>query len=306
MSKPENSQSQKRQLESMGALFTDATAADALFLTSSTDIGVIRNGGRNGARFAPKSFLAQFKRLAQGALTGTRCRSVEVADESAEQNDFALAQVSEARRIGAALGPCAGAFVAHIGGGHDHVYPLLKSLEDAPRVIVLNVDAHADTRTDEAPHSGTPFRQFAREYAGDFFLFELGLHPFANSASTLSPLPRGEMKCLGRTELSALSLGQLAEELRTLVTPKTRVVFSLDADALSGALVPGVSAVNGQGLDWEELWDLWRLYSTLPLGHAPLVGIYELNPLYDTLSAVSMRGTSNFLHRALSDWRARR
>ena len=54
--------------------------------------------------------------------------------------------------------------IFHLGGGHDHIYPLLMSLEKTQNykhLKVLNLDAHLDTRTDEFAHSGTPFRQFA-------------------------------------------------------------------------------------------------------------------------------------------------
>ncbi|MFP5387174.1 MAG: hypothetical protein ACLGHN_13935, partial [Bacteriovoracia bacterium] len=66
MTKPSNSQSLKRFQESLGHLFSSDTGKKkCLILKSSSDIGVIRNGGRNGARFAPQSFLSTFKKFSQ-------------------------------------------------------------------------------------------------------------------------------------------------------------------------------------------------------------------------------------------------
>jgi formiminoglutamase len=53
--------------------------------------------------------------------------------------------------------------IIHLGGGHDHVYPLLKAIETKyKKIIILNIDPHCDTRESEHNHSGTPFRQFLK------------------------------------------------------------------------------------------------------------------------------------------------
>src|SRR5690606_26545708 len=159
-------------------------------------------------------------------------------------------------------------FIAHLGGGHDHIYPLLQALSHHKRIIVLNIDAHADTRLDSSPHSGTPFRQFASIYAGDFHLYQLGLHAWANSESTLSDLPKGKEYIFWSDDLGKEGvIAGIFENLRKDIDENTVVVFSLDADALSGYEIPGVSAVNGKGLNVSILERLWRNYQKLPLAH---------------------------------------
>jgi arginase family enzyme len=79
----------------------------------------------------------------------------------------------------------------------------------------------------------------------------------------------------------------------------TVVLFSLDADALSGSEVPGVSAVNGNGLSREDLVRIWAKYAELPLSHPKMMGIYELNPVYDSLSMSSMRLLGTFVYDCL-------
>lgn len=304
MTKPPSTQSQKRFQDSLASLFTakPASGRPFVFLKSSSDIGVQRNGGRNGARFAPQSFLSYFKKLnITSAIEEYAFTEIEVASEQEEKADFNLAQQNEAQRIQKALGDFPSAFFCHLGGGHDHVYPLLKALgEKYKKIIVINIDAHADTRTDPEFHSGTPFRQFAAEYKGKFELFQLGLLPFANSTSTLGPLQSGPQQILWREELKDEKKREtFFQTVATKIGPDCAVIFSLDADALAGNEVPGVSAVNGHGISREELSQLWSEYRKLPLQHAPLVGIYELNPVYDTLSMLSMRTLGTFLFECL-------
>ena len=296
MTKPAISQSQKRFNESVSALFSNSDPLSCLFLKSSTDTGVIRNNGRNGARFGPQSFLSTFKKFSQNK---TLCQlsfwDYEVANQEEEEEDFHLAQRQEAKRISALLEQHPKSQIIHIGGGHDHIYPLLLALSKNQKIIVINIDAHADTRTDEEFHSGTPFRQFADEFKGEFHLFQIGLHAFSNSFSTLGPLARGTETKLWKKDLNLESLNRLFEQMAKEIDNETTVIFSLDADALIGSEVPAVSAVNPGGLTQQELLAIWKRYQKLPKSHPPIIGIYELNPLYDTLSSFGMKTIASFV-----------
>ena len=298
MSKQPNSQSQKRFSESMASLFGDHPQPSCLFIKSSSDVGVMRNGGRNGARFAPQSFMSFFKRLSLSEnLLSQAMKEQEVSNQDLELEDFHRAQKTESETIQRLIKNSGDSALVHIGGGHDHIYPLLMAI-GAPKTIVINIDAHADTRTDDESHSGNPFRKFSQK-AQDFHLFQIGLHPFANSQSTLSPLKKGNMSALWRKDLNRLSLEKMFLEIQKEISQETKVILSIDADALSGSLIPGVSAVNGAGLEMSELNLIWENYKALNLFHKPIVGIYELNPLYDTLSGMSMRTMAGFIFQIL-------
>lgn len=302
MTKNSIPQSQKRFNESVATLFAqDRIGIPTLFLTSSSDEGVIRNGGRNGARFAPKSFLSTFKRFAlTKKLESKAFREVEVSDQLLEKENFEKAQAEEGRKIFELLSGHRKSPIYHIGGGHDHIYPLLKAVSMLfNRVIVINVDAHADTRTDEHAHSGTPFRQFSRDQGHNFTLVQLGLNPFANSITTLSGLEGGTQKIIWREELKKEKIVSLFSELNLSIDAKTAVIFSVDADALSGHEVPGVSAVNPNGISQRELKEIWSAFQEIKLQHPPIVGIYELNPLYDSLASISMRTMASFVFESL-------
>ena len=299
MTNPTISQSQKRFNESVGALFAQSSTKSptCLFLKSSTDIGVMRNGGRNGARLAPRSFLSTFKKFSQSEILKDQLFvEVEVSSEESELGNFHEAQLLEAKAITQILNKYPHSRICHLGGGHDHVYPLLKAIsEQYQEVVVINIDAHADTRTDTDFHSGTPFRQFADGFNGKFHLFQIGLHPFANSFSTMSELNQGDMEVLWMKDFSNENLKAFFKKIQLTITDKTFVLLSIDADALNGHEVPGVSAVNPAGLSRADLLSVWSEYLALPLKHKEAVGIYELNPVYDTLASISMRTMASFV-----------
>ena len=304
MTKRPITQSQKRLQDSLASLFRpeEAIPCDFVFLKSSSDIGVQRNGGRNGARLAPQSFLSYFKKLnIKPSLANKTFQEIEMSCEAEEKSDFHQAQKLESKRIDLKLKTLKSSFICHLGGGHDHIYPLLTALAlEYEKVIVVNVDAHADTRMDTEFHSGTPFRQFDQETQGEFQLFQVGLHEFANSASTLSPLEKGNCQILWRQDVSdPQKISHFFKNISEQITPKSAVIFSLDADALIASDMPGVSAVNGNGITRAELKTIWENYNQLPLSHKPIVGFYELNPVYDTLSMVSMRTLGTFLYDCL-------
>jgi formiminoglutamase len=301
MTKQPITQSQKRFQESIGSLFSsNPQSPELIFLKSSSDVGVQRNGGRNGAKYAPQSFLSYFKKLNLHPQLGLKeIAEWETANEVQEVSDFPGSQHAQAERIAHVLKKSSQSFVCHLGGGHDHIYPFLKALHlNYKNILVINVDAHADTRTDEEFHSGTPFRQFAQECQGQFTLLQVGLLPLANSVSTLRSLARGQQFVIWRDEIADFEKWKLITS-QLKITKDTAVVFSLDADALNGSEMPGVSAVNGHGLTRSELVTIWHRYRDLSPVQAPLLGIYELNPVYDTLSMLSVRTLATFVYEVL-------
>ncbi len=106
---------------------------------------------------------------------------------------------------------------------------------------------------------------------------------------------KGQGATLWRNDFSEHSLELFFKKIESSIDDQTFVFFSLDADALIGSEMPGVSAVNPGGLTRKELLHVWKCYKKLSMSHLPAIGIYELNPLYDTLSSFSMRTVASFV-----------
>lgn len=280
---------------------TKPSDADILFFKSSSDIGTIRNFGRRGGCFAPEAILNIVKKL---ALHNEQSWSdIEIATPRLEEEDFSYAQSEYTTTLTTALESYTKArkFI-YLGGGHDHVYPLLKALNTKSKKIkVINIDAHLDTRIDEFHNSGTPFRQFANEFEGKFELIQLGIHDFANSKTTMNEL--GKAKEVVATYDDLKHLTQNFTNNRKLferMIPydhEALYLFSLDADALDAGIMEGVSAVNHRGLPYhfvEEL--LTYAQDVLRVKH---YGFYEYNPVYDNLSQKGARAIASLIYKIM-------
>jgi formiminoglutamase len=296
-------QLEKRKTESIAHQFNSLEdSREIILIKSSSDIGVTRNFGRNGAKYAPKALINTLKKFSSHfPINEFKIIEFEVSSEDHEKLNFKEAQDIEARKIQEIVLEKNQSPIFHIGGGHDHIYPLLKAysqLSPSSEIIVINVDAHADTRTDIESHSGNPFRQFSSTFSGKFTLYQIGLQYFANSNSTLNDLQKHEMHILWRDELEQ---SEKLNRFFSQIFPKNDaiIIFSLDADALSGFEMPSVSAVNPNGLNLQKLMEIYDLYLKLIKNQKPIMGIYELNPVYDTSSGIGIRTMSCFLYDCL-------
>lgn len=288
----------KRSLTKIKTQFTDdIKSSEGLILTSPTDLGVCLNGGRRGASLGPKSLLNTLKNFSytQGF---PKLQDLQVSFEN-EEREFAQGQSNQAERIHEALQLFNGKKVCHLGGGHDHVFPLLAALsKTAKNITIINLDAHLDTRTDDQPHSGTPFRQASQLWAhGRFKLLQVGIHEYANAHSNYEKLPHGEMKIFNDDDWPMVQ-GHIENQ----IDPDDEViVLSLDADALSSSFMEGVSAVNPNGLSQKFVTDCISSYLEWTKEKHQYFGIYEYNPVYDNLSQKGARSLASFMHQFFSE-----
>lgn len=280
---------------------TEPSAADILFFKSSSDVGTIRNAGRRGSNFAPEAIINIVKKL---ALHNEETWSdIEIAKPELELEDFEYAQKEYSTTLATALQSYTKAHkFIYLGGGHDHVYPLLKALNTRSKKIkVINIDAHLDTRIDMFTNSGTPFRQFANEFEGQFELIQLGIHDFANSKSTMNDLGRAREVVATYDDLKHLTANftnnrKLFERMIPY-DQEALYLFSLDADALDSGIMEGVSAVNHRGLPFHFVEEL-LIYSQDVL-RTKHYGFYEYNPVYDNLSQKGARTIASLIYKIM-------
>lgn len=287
--------SNQRFQHSIGAKFRDEIS-EVNFLTSPSDIGVRKNLGRSGARFAPTVILNQFKKL-NNHLKQDSFSSFIVSDHKLEKRDFKIAQEKSTKEILDVLKT--NKTCIHLGGGHDHAYPMLMAIDQLDKyenILILNIDAHCDTRIDTNSHSGTPFRDYDKNGKKNFFLYQIGIHQFANSKDTLTQLERGKMFI---DEFSnSFNLEHFNQVLQNecpfKITNKTFIYLSLDSDAIHSCIMSGVSAVNHHGLDLNFICSLidWLKLTE----YKSTFGIYEYNPLFDDLSVRGARALSFLIH----------
>lgn len=281
---------QTRKTSQLSSLITDQVdQADFLVIGSPCDMGVIRNGGRNGARFAPQAIINCFKKMTISHHLQDSQIAVVTTPESIlnkYRQDFIQAQIEESQFIDSILGQFTGKAIFHLGGGHDHIYPLLKGLKKT--VGIINIDAHLDTRTDQLPHSGTPFRQYIDQLKEaekkNVDLLQVGIHSFANACENYQNMNPFMTELTVKDFLNLPSLSTRPGESKNQTW-----LLSLDCDGLDSSLMEAVSAVNHQGisaLEWQKIKDK---YLTQINQRPAIIGIYEYNPIYDNLSQKAAR-----------------
>ncbi len=279
-----------------------ADSANCHWISSASDWGVVHNGGRRGAAHAPSAIKAAYFKQAKRS-SDWQYFIWEVSSQGDEEIDFARAQEQETLRIQNILQKFPKRAIVHLGGGHDHAYPLVKAfLETHPKkhLHVINVDAHLDTRADERPHSGTPFRQLLELYHQRLRISQVGILPSANADSNYQNLAR-EMDIYTMKELEKACPDMSSSIYQWACTHLQKKdgeiqFLSLDCDALCSQVMEAVSAVNGHGLSMPAVQALFRFYKDHNLPEEWLIGIYEMNPVYDNLSQKGAKAVSTLLY----------
>ena len=277
--------------DSIGALFTDdLKLANICVLKSSTDMGVRRNFGRAGSRYSPKSIINILKKMTNTDFQDNYFAECEVACQHAEIENFENAQLKESNKIQRHIGNF-NKYI-HIGGGHDHVFPMIKSILETRQqkeLFIINIDAHLDTRVDSHTHSGTPFRDIDNLKPQCVHLYQYGIHNFSNSKKTKTKLSNIDQKIFANGDEAFF------EEISKI--PKDSFVFlSLDADALDSSQMQAVSAVNPNGVKLSQMRDIIELVKEFK---DSMFGVYEYNPIYDDLSQKGAKNICSLIYEYL-------
>ncbi len=270
----------------------------ALCLTCSDDLGVRRNGGRLGTRHGPEAIL----NILGGFAKRAHYPQLEIEEICPLQNEKAQEDFDQNQKQSIdhlkTLPFKNYEKILMLGGGHDHIYPWLMAIDQQSlpqeEIVIINLDAHLDTRNDIHYHSGTPFRQFDQQSSRPFHLWQVGIHSFANPESNYGDFKRAQMRLF---EADNTALKQMQQTLAGMKGPL--VVLSLDADALNASFMEGVSAVNPSGMTLDYLKEFLDLF-----GGAKYFGIYEYNPLYDNLSCKGARSLAYLLEQFLTKKKA--
>ena len=280
----------KERSQSKISKILDGNEGESLLLTSSSDIGVIRNSGRQGARLGARALKNELAKLEAPINFNQKIKLVEVADQQLEINDFDKAQRQEAELIKKQLNQKYRK-VIHLGGGHDHIYPLLMAMEEYKNILILNIDAHLDTRVDDWAHSGTPFRQFSDQTTSEFNLLQLGVHSETNNSKNYTKLNNGHMKPLPFTKQEHLE--NILQEISEI--NHDCLVLSIDCDGIDSNDVEAVSAPAYCGTPFHLVEELILKLKDDPTPQ--FLGVYEFNPTFDSVSGKSAKKVSWLINK---------
>lgn len=153
----------------------------------------------------------------------------------------------------------------------------------APRIGIINFDAHFDLRDPAQVHSsGTPFAQIAEQCAARGWPFAYACIGISRASNTRALFQRAaELGVLVREdhEIRESRLPGLVTELQAFIAGCDAVYLTIDIDVLPACEAPGVSAPAARGVALSLLEPL--LEFVRDSGKLRLADLAELNPEHD-------------------------
>lgn len=255
-------------------------AGTTVLLGFACDAGVARNHGRIGAAEGPRAIRHALRNMPVHECT----QLADGGDIVCSGDALEPAQQALARAVATELG--AERFPVVLGGGHELAWGSFGGLAQhraaeghAPRIGIVNFDAHLDLRRDVHATSGTPFLQIAEDCAARGWPFRyacLGVSHYANTEALFARAR--ELDVLWQLDESLSASGTMPA-LDAFVAACDAVYLTFCLDVLPAAVAPGVSspAARGVGLDvLEPLID-----AVCASGRVCVADIAEMNPRFD-------------------------
>lgn len=278
--------------EVVQALPSDASALPGVaFLGFACDSGVARNHGRPGAAAGPAALRAALANLPLQAC----CTFYDAGDVRCVGDALEAAQSEFASRTAALLR--AGHLPVGLGGGHEIAYASFRGLADhveaaqrergagavrAPRIGIVNFDAHFDLRAGAQATSGTPFRQIAEHCAARDWPFRYlcaGVSRHANTRALFDRAAALGVHVLLDEALTSARMEPAQAEIAAFVQDVDLLYLTLCLDVLPAAVAPGVSAPAARGVPLEVLEPL--VDCVAGCGKLVLADVAELAPPLD-------------------------
>jgi formiminoglutamase len=255
----------------------------ACFVGYACDEGVARNLGRRGAEAGPRDIRRALANLPVGFTS--EIGLYDAGDIGCPDGDVEVAQLSLAELV--ARIRRRGHFPLVLGGGHDleygHWLGVRRSLSGHARLGVLSFDAHFDLRPhDTGANSGTSFSQIAAacrgEGAGLDYLC-LGLQPSANTVQLFRTADRLGVEYELARHIVGEELDRIRERIDRFSQRVDHLAVTIDADVLSSAFAPGVSAPQPLGLHPDTVLRL--LEHAMATGKVVSLDVAEVSPRFD-------------------------
>lgn len=289
---------------------------EVLILKAPSDWGTVLNNGRRGSLFAPNVLENLLLKTAAHKKNNHFFEIHEVTNRKLEEpKNLKDSQELQAKKIIDIISQNAKfKFLLHLGGGHDHFFPLMMAKiqmqsDQKKKILILNIDPHLDTRTDSWANSGTPFRNIDQILTEknithvEITLAQLGTQLFANGESNFEPLKKINQKIFDmikirhKPSLVEFMKTEFENHLNSHLNSYDEVILSFDVDAIKASEMPAVSAPNHQGFRMDEMHELVEFLKNSLKEKFNTVGIYEYNPMFDDHANSSGRELTAFIYQ---------
>lgn len=259
------------------------SAGDTVLTGFACDAGVQRNHGRPGARKGPEAI----RRMLAGLPVGEMDVFWDAGDVACEGDALEQAQAAQGEKIAGIL--ASGARPVTMGGGHEVAWSSFLGLASwlaatgqAPRVLVVNLDAHFDLRTSRPGTSGTSFDQileYGRAHGLPVHYACFGVSPVGNTNGLFDHARALGVTFVADTDMQESHLPARLRQLGELLDKADLVYLTIDLDVLPAFVAPGVSAPAPFGVPFGVVEAF--VQAVKASGKLRLSDMAEINPDYD-------------------------
>jgi formiminoglutamase len=226
----------------------DYKESEIVILGSPQDEGVIRNKGREGARYAPDKIRESFYKLS--AREKTKAKKIfdlgnikiekSLEEIHARQEEVVYQLLRDNKKV------------IILGGGNDISYPDCKALSRIDNnFLAFNFDSHFDVRSAKTRNSGTSYRMLLEEeLLNPKNFYEIGIKQHASSPKHKNYLESKGSHIFYYDKIQGEKIKRI---LRDILKRKTKALFwGFDMDSVNSSDAPGVSAPDPIGFSIEE------------------------------------------------------
>ncbi|MEJ2616002.1 MAG: formimidoylglutamase [Ignavibacteriaceae bacterium] len=227
----------------------DYIEADVVILGSPQDEGVIRNKGREGAKYAPDKIRESFYKL----TVSEKIESIKLFDLGNVKIEKNLEDIHNMQEEVIFKLLSDNKKVIILGGGNDISYPDCKALSRFNNnPLVFNIDSHFDVRPDKPRNSGTSYRMLLDEnLVKPKNFYEIGIKLHSSASAHKNYLERKGSHIFYYDKIPGKKIKKVLKEI--LLNKKNKVLFwGFDIDSIKESDAPGVSAPNPVGFSIEE------------------------------------------------------
>ncbi|TAN25111.1 MAG: formimidoylglutamase [Castellaniella sp.] len=261
----------------------DFSAGDPVLLGFACDAGVKRNHGRPGARKGPTAI----RRMLANLPAHTLQAFWDFGDVTCEDDALEAAQAAQGRKVARVLDT--GALPVTLGGGHEVAWSSFQGLaahlagiQQSPRLLIVNLDAHFDLRTSRPGTSGTSFDQileYGRKHALDIRYACFGVSPVGNTQGLYDHARSLNVAYVEDSQMQEVHLSARLTELEHMMASADMVYLTIDLDVLPASVAPGVSAPAPFGVPFAVVEAF--VLAVKASGKLCMADIAEINPDQD-------------------------
>lgn len=249
------------------------------------DEGVLRNGGRVGAKDGPLCF-----RQACGNLPvhfDDEMLFIDLGDIICETEAMEEAQAELANLVELAL--YYGYQPLVIGGGHEvtygHYTGICKHIAENDSLGIINFDAHFDLRNPKGglTNSGTGFFEIAADCRSEnkpFNYLAIGIQQNSNTRQLYQTAEELGAKYIPGSGFSVRYAQEILSTIENFIHKSTHIYLTIDLDVFASSVAPGVSAPAYSGL-YPDPFFFTCLQLIINSKKIISMDIAEYNPIYD-------------------------